>query len=148
MLVNIHNIKTQVEVSTPEEAIIACGTQLIESGLVRDSYIHAMIDVFHQLGAYIVIAPHVALPHASPDNGAIASGICITSLKNPIYFGHQDNDPVHVLIGLASHDGISHIETLQKMAEFLSLEENISKLINCQTESEIKNLFVENTNDN
>lgn len=129
------------DVDTPEGAIESCGKLMLDAGLIQPSYISAMIDVYHQLGAYIVIAPHVALPHASPGSGALRSGICFCVLRKPVKFGHCENDPVHLLFGLSSHDGNSHINNLAEVAEFLGYEDNVTDLISCQSVYEIKNIL-------
>jgi len=130
------------DVDTPEAAIISCGKLMLEAGLIKPSYIPAMIDVYHQLGAYMVIAPHVALPHASPQSGALKSGICLCVLRNPVIFGHSDNDPVHLLFGLASHDGNSHIQNLAEVADFLGYDQNITNIISSKTIAEIEYIFM------
>ena len=74
-------------------------------------------------GPYIVITPHVALPHARPETGALESAIGIATLKAPVAFGNADNDPVKYLFCLSAKDNNSHLGALADLAELLENKE-------------------------
>ncbi|MDR2183163.1 MAG: PTS sugar transporter subunit IIA, partial [Clostridiales bacterium] len=48
-----------------QEAIRVVGRIMLEVGSIKEGYIQAMIDAVEELGPYIVIAPHMAIPHAA-----------------------------------------------------------------------------------
>ena len=52
--------------STPEEVIEYCGNILVENKKAKAGYVKEMIDSFQRFGPYMVMAPGLALPHASP----------------------------------------------------------------------------------
>ncbi|MFW5827314.1 MAG: PTS sugar transporter subunit IIA, partial [Alkalispirochaeta sp.] len=57
-----------------EEAIRVGGRLMIDAGLVEPRYIDAIISNHKEMGPYFVIAPGIAMPHAKPENGVLATG--------------------------------------------------------------------------
>jgi PTS system ascorbate-specific IIA component len=51
------------------------------------------------------------------------------TLLEPVEFGHRENDPVRLVIGLAAVDEEGHITALSTLAEFLSDETRREGLI-------------------
>ena len=47
------------------------------------------LKVSNELGPYIVITEHVALPHARPESGALEPAVGITVLKDSVEFGSK-----------------------------------------------------------
>ena len=74
------------------------------------------------VGPYIVIAPGIALAHSRPSPAVLRAGISLVTLLEPVAFGHRENDPVRLVIGLAAVDEEGHITALSTLAEFLSDE--------------------------
>ncbi|MEI3600073.1 MULTISPECIES: PTS sugar transporter subunit IIA [unclassified Oceanobacillus] len=107
------------EVDNPIEAIRLSGELLVKAGYASEEYIDAMIDGFQSVGPYIVIAPGIAIPHSRPERGAVATGFSIVRLKDPIEFGHENNDPVKLVCAIAGVGNNGHIEMLQKIATIL-----------------------------
>lgn len=105
-------VAADVPASDWREAITAAGKLLVGAGCVEDRYIQAMIRAVDVKGPYIVVAKGIALPHASPDDGALKVGLAAVRLKSPIAFGHQGNDPVDMVFCLCSPDFSSHITAL------------------------------------
>ena len=68
------------------------------------------------MGPYIVLTKHVALPHARPESGALESAIGIATLKTPVEFGNEDNDPVKYLFSLSAKDSSEHLGALADLA--------------------------------
>ena len=102
-------------IKSPQEAIMESGKLLLKNGNIKDEYIDSMINSYKKNGAYIVIAPRIAMPHAREKDGVINAGFSILTLKEPIKFGNEENDPVDVIIGLASGNSEEHIEIIQKI---------------------------------
>ena len=74
------------------EAVKLSGGLLVASGAAEEGYISAMVRTVEELGAYAVIAPGVAIPHARPEDGAKKVGLSLAVLSEPVEFGSKEND--------------------------------------------------------
>lgn len=133
------NIVTfHAEASDAEEAIRISGDLLMKGGYATKEYKEAMIASYKQNGPYFVIAPGIAIPHARPEDGALASAVSFVQLATPVEFGSQPNDPVKFIFGLSAADGEEHVRTIQKIVKFLKAENNMEQLNNIQTYEELE----------
>ncbi|MHA1505595.1 MAG: PTS sugar transporter subunit IIA [Candidatus Asgardarchaeia archaeon] len=130
-------IKLKVEVTDCIDAIKKAGRILVEQGIVEERYIEGMIKTFNELGPYIVIAPGVAIPHARPEDGAKKVGLSIMTLKKPVIFGNEENDPVRICIAFASPDTHQHVKILASLANILQSKEDIEAISNAKTPQEV-----------
>lgn len=117
-----------VDAVTPEEAIISAGILLVNAGKIKSQYVDAMLDVYHELGPYIVIAPYIAMPHARPSEYVKQKSVSFIQLKNPIKFNSEKNDPVKIVFALAGTDHESHLDMIKELAILLSNAEKVEKL--------------------
>jgi PTS system ascorbate-specific IIA component len=78
-----------------------------------------MIAAVDKLGPYIVIAPGLAIAHSRPSPSVLRAGLSWVTLKEPVSFGHNKNDPVSLIIGLAAPDHEGHLEMMQALAGVL-----------------------------
>ncbi len=112
-----------------EEAIRVGGRLMIDAGLVEPRYIDAIISNHKEMGPYFVIAPGIAMPHAKPENGVLATGYAIVTLNRPVQFGDEDNDPVDVLVFAGAVDREEHNqEAVPQIAELCDSEQYIAEL--------------------
>ncbi|WP_414839743.1 PTS sugar transporter subunit IIA [Carnobacterium sp. TMP28] len=118
-------IQVNYECKTRDEAVSLVGQLLVTKGYAKESYINAMIRNIATNGSYIVIAPGIAMPHARPEEGVLAIGLSLVTLKEPVVFGHPKNDPVTIVIGLCAVDHQSHLEALSELVDILGNEEKI-----------------------
>ena len=118
-------------------AVRFAGTALRRSGATRDSYTDRMIQVVDEFGAYIVIAPGLALAHARPGPDVLADGLSVVTLSTPVTFGHPHNDPVGVVIGLAVATPEAHVNSVAELANVFNDPQSISKLANAATPSDV-----------
>lgn len=116
-------IDVKIEAKNWEEVIYAGGKILVEQGLVEQRYVKAMIDTVKKMGAYIVIAKGIAMPHARPEDGAKKVGMSLVTLETPVNFGSKENDPVSVAIFLCAIDNITHLKALAELMKLLDDEE-------------------------
>jgi len=116
-------IALNTDYQKPEDVIKKSGELLREAQLCTEGYIDAMLQGYHQFGAYIVLDSGIAMPHARPEKGALATGFSIMTLKNPVCFGNQDFDPVSVAIAIVGHESSAHIQLIQLVASLI--EHNI-----------------------
>lgn len=104
------------EAKTPEEVIRIAGGLLVKSNKVEMAYVDAMIDSFHKLGSYIVLAPSIAMPHARPGEWVKEPCLSFVQLKDPIVFNHPQNDPVYLIFALGGNDEKNHIDMLRELS--------------------------------
>jgi mannitol/fructose-specific phosphotransferase system IIA component (Ntr-type)/transcriptional regulatory protein LevR len=111
-----------------EDAVTIAGTLLVSSGAVELVYVANMIAAIRQFGPYVVIAPGVALPHASSAEGVNKVAISCLRLSTPVVFGHPQNDPVDLLFCFATPDKVSHQLILQELGRLLADAATVKKL--------------------
>ncbi len=98
-----------------KEAIISAGELLLWDRLISVNYLHTMIELVVKYGPYIVIAPHIALTHAAPSDGAIGTGVSMIRLKNSVDFGKEKLDPVKIVIACSFLDTTDNANTLLQL---------------------------------
>ena len=98
------------------DAVELAGEALTRSGATEPGYSARMIQVIDEFGAYIVIAPGLALAHARPGPDVLADGLSVVTLADPVVFGHPHNDPVSVVIGLAVSTPEAHVTSIAELA--------------------------------
>ncbi len=102
------------------EAVELVGEALTRSGATTAGYAARMIQVIDEFGAYIVIAPGLALAHARPGPDVLADGLAVVTLDVPVVFGHPHNDPVGVVIGLAVATPDAHVTSVAELANIFN----------------------------
>lgn len=117
-------------------AVEASGRLLVGSGAVEERYVEAMLRTVEELGAYAVIAPGVAIPHARPEDGAKKVALSLVVLSEPVEFGSKENDPVDLLFGFSTTDADAHVELIQALADFIEDSENLEALRRTRTVEE------------
>ena len=140
-LFDVNRIKLNERVRDWRDAIVKVGQLLVESNLVEERYINAMIKVAEEYGPYIVLAPGFAMPHARPEDGCLGTGMAMITLAEPINFGNPDNDPVRVVIALSAKNETDHIIALSQLAELLSTDKWIEKVSDAQSSKEVMDLI-------
>lgn len=139
-LLDVSLVQLNVEASNWEDAIRKAAQPLVDNNKVTPSYVDDIIKGVNELGPYIVITEHVALPHARPESGALESAVGIVTLKDPVEFGSADNDPVKFLFPLSAKDNDSHLGALQSLVELLSDPDFFAQLENATTPQEVVDL--------
>ena len=100
-----------------------------------------MIGVVDEFGAYIVIAPGLALAHARPGDDVVAEGLSVVTLSEPVPFGHPHNDPVGVVLGLAVTSSDEHVRFVSELANVFN-DPNVIPAIRAATHpAEIRSLL-------
>ena len=144
MILDILNekcIETNVEAKDWRDAIRKAGNLLLDNGFIEEDYINKMISTVEQFGPYIVLLKGMALAHAIPEHDVKKIGLSIVTLKNPIEFGNEANDPVKVVFGLCALDHASHMELISEMAMLFESDINIESIARCQDPKEILDLI-------
>lgn len=124
---NIEDLRLQYDCNNWEEMIRQTGQLMLERGYVDPSYIEAMVKAKQTYGAYMVIAPGVALLHARPEDGVRKAGLVFLTTSSNILFD-SDNDPVKLAIGFAATKASDHLEILAELADLLENEMAIERI--------------------
>ena len=135
------SIRVDHPASNAPEAIQAAGELLCQSGACRPEYVQAMVANYREFGPYFVIAPGLAMPHARPEQGAVQAQLSLVRLREPVVFGHAENDPVQVVLGLSATSSDQHIELIQHIVTLLSDENNLSVLMNSNDPEQLYRLI-------
>lgn len=119
-LLPIEAIRLDVTVADWKEAVRAAGRLMTETGAATDMYTTEMIENVEENGPYIVIAPGLAFAHARPSPAVLSTGVSWVRLARPVEFGHEANDPVELVVGLAAKDKGEHQAGMAALARFLA----------------------------
>lgn len=130
-------IVMNVECKNWEDAIRISGEPLVKDGVCNEQYIQDCIDAVNELGPYIVITKHVAIPHAVNSGNVQKAAISLATLSTPVKFGNSENDPVKYVFMLATKDGNAHLGALTDLVELLSSKKFLSVIDTAQSAEEI-----------
>jgi PTS system ascorbate-specific IIA component len=134
----VGSILLQQSATDWRECFQLAGNGLVASHRVAESYIQEMIQAFEELGPYMVIAPGIALAHARPSASVLETGLSLVTLREPVAFGSENNDPVRLVIGLAAVDHDSHIDLMAALSELLMNETKVNILLQTDKEPEVR----------
>ncbi|MBJ9236763.1 PTS ascorbate transporter subunit IIA [Citrobacter koseri] len=136
------SIRLSAEASTWQEAVKIGVDLLVEADVVEPRYYQAILDGVERFGPYFVIAPGLAMPHGRPEEGVKKTGFALVTLKTPMVFNHEDNDPVDILITLAAVDARAHQEDgIMQIVNLFEDEANFDRLRACRTEQDVLDLI-------
>ncbi|SFT94084.1 PTS system ascorbate-specific IIA component, L-Asc family [Kosakonia arachidis] len=135
-------IRLQAEARTWQEAVKLGVDLLVEAEVVEPRYYQAILDGVERFGPYFVIAPGLAMPHGRPEEGVKTNGFALVTLKTPLVFNHEDNDPVDILITLAAVDARTHQEDgIMQIVNLFEDEANFERLRACRTSQQVLDLI-------
>lgn len=114
------------------EAISESCQQLLNKGIINQTYIDEIITCVEKHGPYIVILPQVAMPHSSDKSeGIFGTAIAFTKFKSPIVFESDDEEEksASLFFTLAAKNSEEHMENIQNLSELLMTEGLIDQLV-------------------
>jgi PTS system ascorbate-specific IIA component len=126
-------------------AVRSAGEVLVASGSVASGYPQRMIEVIEEFGAYVVIAPGLALAHARPGDDVVTDGLSLITLETPVAFGHAHNDPVHVVIGIAVTTADAHVTGIADLANAFNDPELVPALSSATDPAQAIDLVLQGT---
>lgn len=118
-LLPVEAIRLDVPAEDWREAVRAAGDLMEATGTTTGGYTDQMIETVEQSGPYIVIAPGLAFAHARPGPTVLRAGMSWVRLERPVEFGHDTNDPVHLVVGLAATEASEHQAAMAALARLL-----------------------------
>ncbi|MBW9213124.1 MULTISPECIES: PTS sugar transporter subunit IIA [Terrabacteria group] len=132
-------IQLNVEAKNREEAIRIAAQPLVDYKKISTDYVDNILKVLEKTGPYFVLLPQVALPHARSEEGALENAIGITTLKHPVEFKSETNDPIKYLFVISAIDNNVHLGALSMLAELFEKASFFEFLDNATSPKEILN---------
>lgn len=121
-LLTPETIDLGVNAESWQEVVEKAGAKLLKRGAIEPKFIRSMKEIILEFGPYMVMWPGVVLLHAPPD-GVRELCMGLISLRQPVYFGHQKNDPVQLAVILGAIDSHAHVTALQALNRMMQDEE-------------------------
>ncbi|MDR2217785.1 PTS ascorbate transporter subunit IIA [Yokenella regensburgei] len=141
-LIENRSIQLQADAGSWQEAVKLGVDLLVAADVVEPRYYQAILDGVARFGPYFVIAPGLAMPHGRPEEGVKKNGFALVTLKTPLVFNHEENDPVDILITLAAVDARSHQEEgIMQIVNLFEDEANFDRLRACRSAQEVVDLI-------
>ena len=138
-LLQLENVQVYKDAADWRDAIRKSAKPLEEHGYVEPRYKDEIIKNVEDMGAYIVIAENIALPHARPEQGVLRTQIGVALFQNPVAF--DNGAKAQLFITLAAENSDSHLEALVQISELLSDEENVKKILASKSSEELYHYF-------
>tara|TARA_Y100001956_G_scaffold2618_1_gene2713 strand:+ start:108 stop:554 length:447 start_codon:yes stop_codon:yes gene_type:complete len=126
---------------TVDNALDITCSKLVEQGKVDATYLEAIKKKHEEIGAYYVLAPKIAMPHARPEDGVNEAALQITVFKNGVDLESEDNGDVFFAVTLAALDSDSHIQTIVALSELFQNDDDIDAIISAENESAIAEIL-------
>jgi ascorbate PTS system EIIA or EIIAB component len=124
-----------------EEAVKVAANPLLETGAIESTYIEAMITNIKTFGAYVVIGPEVAIPHARPEAGVNQVGMSFLKINKPVNFLNDEKYPVRLIFCIAAIDNKTHLKALSQLTKLLSENNNVELLKELESTEKMLELF-------
>nr|WP_295285733.1 PTS sugar transporter subunit IIA [uncultured Blautia sp.] len=112
---------------------------LQKDGVVEERYLQAIYDNVAANGDYFIVMPGFAMPHSRPENGALKGGLSFLKLRKPVTF--SSGQEVRYLMGIASKDADSHVDTLAELVDVLMDEGSMEKIEKAENAEELMEIF-------
>ncbi len=129
-------ITSEENLSVDAALELTCST-LLAKGKIETSYLDAIKQKHKDIGAYYVLAPKIAMPHARPEDGVKEAALQVTVFKNGVDLESTDNGDVFFAVTLAAMDSDSHINTIMALSELFQNDDDIDNIISAQSVEEI-----------
>ncbi|MGM0240675.1 PTS sugar transporter subunit IIA [Enterococcus sp. AZ103] len=126
-------------VSSWQEAIDLAAQPLLKTQTIENRYIQAMIESVEVNGAYMVLLPEIAMPHARPELGSLKNGLSFLKLEEAVYFPKEI--PVKIFFVLAAETSEGHLDMIASLAELFSNEELTEQLKTIKNEADLLSLI-------
>lgn len=114
-------------------AIEESSRHLLEKRIIDHVYVEEMIRNVEEHGAYILIAPHVAMPHAMQSGSHVFdTTISFTKMNAPVPF-EEGTKSASLFFTLAAKEPKQHLENIQSLSELLMQDGLIEELLVTET---------------
>ncbi|BAB03911.1 PTS sugar transporter subunit IIA [Halalkalibacterium halodurans] len=142
---NESNILLNVEAITSEEVLTIMGKKLHHLGLVKESFVNAVISREKSFPTGLPTSSiAVAIPHTDPHH-VKQKTICFAALKDQVDFGVMGetdvNTPVKLVFMLAMTEAESQLSLLKHLIDLFQEEDTLMMLVNETTETKIYDII-------
>lgn len=125
------------------DAIRLVGKLYEAEGIATNEYTEAMIAGVEDYGPYMVLTPHVAMPHAKTTSGVNRGGAVVVTLSEPVEFGSPANDPVDILISFAAGENKEHMTRVVELAKVLGNTELLERARQATSDEDLMKVFTD-----
>lgn len=139
-VIKLSNIQVVDSVEDWSQSLNLSANLLLEGGYIEQSYIDAIFESTEKNGPYYVLAPEIAMPHASARDGVNESQISLLVVKEAFKFSEEGFD-VRLVFTLASKDSTSHLGYLQVLSNLFSDDALVQKLAESNSAEEAYRLL-------
>ncbi|WP_182201528.1 PTS sugar transporter subunit IIA [Paraliobacillus salinarum] len=140
-LLTTKTVEVRTDCDSWQEAVERGGELLENINAISHHYTEAMKQSIVENGPYVVIAPHIALLHARPEDGVNEVCMSLQIINTGVHFGYEKRDPVKLVFAFGAIDSQSHLKALQQLMELFNNENLLEKLKNSETNSEAVKLL-------
>jgi galactitol PTS system EIIA component len=142
---NESNILLDLEGNTKEDVLHAMAKNLVEKGLVKESFTEAIIAREQEYATGLpTLGVSVAIPHTDIEH-VREKTISVAVLKEPVDFGVMgdptETTPVKLVFMLAMDETDSQLSLLTRLMQIFQDEAILLQLANVEDKSEILNLL-------
>ncbi|MGA8941672.1 MAG: PTS sugar transporter subunit IIA [Thermoactinomyces sp.] len=143
-------IFVNLESNTAEEVLRTMSANLVEKGLVKKSFIPAVLKREKEFATGLPTGSvPVAIPHTDVEH-VIQKSISVAVLKNPVDFVVMGEDSkttaVRLVFMLAMDEAHSQLAFLQKLMQIFQEEEVLKKMVQAKDKTFIRKLLEEKLN--
>ncbi|WP_425825799.1 PTS sugar transporter subunit IIA [Streptomyces fractus] len=144
-LIPVEAIRLDVAAPDWRSAVRSAGDLLVSTDVSTDTYTEEMLRNVEENGPYIVIAPGFAFAHARPSPAVRRTGMSWVRLSTPVNFGHETNDPVHLVVALAAEDAGAHTQAMGALARLLADPDTSAALDRAPTPEALRQILAGDT---
>lgn len=143
-MITSKTLGVDIDAKNWQEAILKGVELLFKENKVKLEYTDRIMETINKMGPYMAICPGVFLAHAKPDNTIKETSMSIITLKKPLEFGHQEFDPIKLVITLASTDTKSHLKALSQLTNILLSNSQLEQILKADKKETIFNVIKSN----
>lgn len=125
-----------------QDALRQAGSKLVEHQYILPGYLDEIIDNVKKNGAYIVIVPGVAMPHAMAESeNVLGTAVGFTKFPEPVVFDPDDPDSqAQLFFTLAARDPEQHLQNISDLSELLMTDGLIDQLLAVNSVEDFKRI--------
>ena len=100
---------------------------LEEHGFVSPDYAQSIIHSTEQHGAWYVLSPEFALPHARPEEGVLSQQSRLSMLCSAEKIAFPGFPSIRFIVVLAAANSEQHVETIQRLVCWLDEDQRLAQ---------------------
>jgi len=131
------------EFNSWEDAIKAGAQPLIDTNKITSEYTEAMINSVNEFGPYIVLAPNLAMPHATIGAaGVLDTATSLMVVEEAVSFAEGDpSKDAKLFITICASDEAKHMDNIMAVSTLFSNQALVDDLIESRSVEDIENLI-------